>query len=101
MDVMGATTSLRMNGQAPFITDEGNHILDLHLNRIGNARQLSLVLNQIPGIVENGLFIDICDIVITGYGDGRVEVHDINKGEVDETRYDFLDDGNIFADLGD
>jgi ribose 5-phosphate isomerase A len=39
--------------------------------------------------------------VITGYGDGRVEVHDINKGEVDETRYDFLDDGNIFADLGD
>ena len=101
MDVMGATTSLRMNGQTPFITDEGNHILDLHLNRIGNARQLSLVLNQIPGIVENGLFIDICDIVITGYGDGRVEVHDINKGEVDETRYDFLDDGNIFADLGD
>ncbi|MBU0862937.1 ribose-5-phosphate isomerase RpiA [Loktanella salsilacus] len=101
MDVMGATTSLRMNGQAPFVTDEGNHILDLHLNRIGNARQLSLVLNQIPGIVENGLFIDICDIVITGYGDGRVEVHDINKGEVDETRYDFLDDGNIFADLGD
>ena len=101
MDVMGATTSLRMNGQTPFITDEGNHILDLHLNRIGNARQLSLVLNQIPGVVENGLFIDICDIVITGYGDGRVEVHDINKGEVDEKRYDFLDDGNIFADLGD
>ena len=101
MDVMGATTSLRTNGQTPFITDEGNHILDLHLNRIGNARQLSLVLNQIPGVVENGLFIDICDIVITGYGDGRVEVHDINKGEVDEKRYDFLDDGNIFADLGD
>ena len=101
MDVLGATSSLRMNGQTPFITDEGNNILDLHQNRIGNARQLSLVLNQIPGVVENGLFIDICDIVITGYGDGRVEVHDINKGETDETRYDFLDDGNLFADLDD
>ncbi|MFZ3582273.1 ribose-5-phosphate isomerase RpiA [Loktanella sp. DJP18] len=98
MDVLGTTSSLRMNGHTPFITDEGNHILDLHLNRIGNARQLSLVLNQIPGVVENGLFIDICDIVITGYGDGRVEVQDINKGQTDETRYDFLDDDNLFAD---
>ena len=101
MDVLGATSSLRMNGQTPFVTDEGNHILDLHLNRIGNARQLSLVLNQIPGVVENGLFIDICDIVITGYGDGRVEVQDINKGETDETRYDFLESDNLFADLDD
>lgn len=101
MDVLGTNATLRMNGQTPFITDEGNHILDLHLNRIGNARQLSLVLNQIPGVVENGLFIDICDIVITGYGDGRVAVHDINKGEVDETRYDFLDSDNLFADLDD
>lgn len=101
LDVMGSNATLRMNGQAPFVTDEGNHILDLHLNRIGNARQLALVLNQIPGVVENGLFIDICDIVVTGYADGRVEVHDINKGETDETRYDFLDGDNLFADLDD
>ena len=66
MDVLGQTTSLRMNGDSPFVSDEGNFILDLHLNRIGNARQLSLVLNQIPGVVENGLFIDICDAVVVG-----------------------------------
>jgi ribose 5-phosphate isomerase A len=48
------------------MTDEGNYILDLHLKRIGNPRQLALVLNQIPGVVENGLFIDICDIVVIG-----------------------------------
>ncbi|MDG1862887.1 MAG: ribose-5-phosphate isomerase RpiA [Yoonia sp.] len=98
MDVLGQTTSLRMNGDAPFVSDEGNHILDLHLNRIGNPRQLSLVLNQIPGVVENGLFIDICDIVIVGFGDGRVEVNNINKGEVEKSRFDFLDDGNLFSD---
>ncbi len=98
MDVLGQTTSLRMNGDAAFITDEGNHILDLHLNRIGNARQLSLVLNQIPGVVENGLFIDICDAVIIGYGDGRVEVNDINKGETVSSKFDFMDSGNLFSD---
>lgn len=98
MDVLGQTTSLRMNGDAAFITDEGNHILDLHLNRSGNARQLSLVLNQIPGVVENGLFIDICDAVIIGYGDGRVEVNDINKGETVSSKFDFMDSGNLFSD---
>lgn len=98
MDVLGQTSTLRMNGDAPYVTDEGNHVLDLHLNRIGNARQLSLVLNQIPGVVENGLFIDICDKVIVGYGDGRVEVQDINAGEVEKSRFDFLDDGNLFSD---
>ena len=97
MDVLGQSTSLRMNGDAPYITDEGNLILDLHLNRIGNPRQLSLVLNQIPGLVENGLFIDICDTVIIGYGDGRVEVNDINNGEVEKSKFDFLDDGNLFS----
>ena len=101
MDVLGRTTSLRMKGDAPFITDEGNHILDLHLNRIDNPRQLSLVLNQIPGVVENGLFIDICDAVVIGYGDGRVEVRDINEGTVDEMKYDFLTKDNIFTDIAD
>ncbi len=99
MDVLGRTTSLRMSGDRAYVTDEGNHILDLHLNRIGNARQLSLVLNQIPGVVENGLFLDICDAVVIGYGDGRVEVRDINKGTSEEEKFDFLDDDNLFRDL--
>lgn len=101
MDVLGRQVSLRMNGEAPFYTDEGNHILDMHLNRIGNARQLSLVINQIPGVVENGLFIDICDIVVIGYGDGRVEVRDINQGSVKEGRIEFVESENLFADLND
>ena len=99
MDVMGRQTTLRMNGEKPFHTDEGNHILDLHLGRIGNARQLAMVLNQIPGVVENGLFIDICDKVVIGYGDGRVETRDINEGSVSETRLDFVEDDNLFRDI--
>lgn len=101
MDVLGRSTTLRMNGDVPYITDEGNHIIDLHLNRIGNARQLAMILNQMPGVVENGLFIDICDIVVIGYGDGRVEVRDINAGTVEEDRLDFVEEDNLFSDLMD
>lgn len=74
MDVAGRDVSLRMAGDAPYVTDEGNHIIDLHLKRIGNPRQLAIALNQTPGVVENGLFIDICDCVVLGHEDGNVEV---------------------------
>ncbi|MDH5452199.1 MAG: ribose-5-phosphate isomerase RpiA [Paracoccaceae bacterium] len=101
LDVLGQTTTLRMNRTEPYLTDEGNYILDLHLQRIGNARQLALVLNQVPGVVENGLFIDICDIVIIGHGDGKVELRDINAGSVANERVEFAENENVFADLGD
>lgn len=101
LDVLGRSTTLRMNGDVPFVTDEGHHIVDLHLNRIGQPRQLSLVLNQIPGVVENGLFIDICDAVVIGYGDGRVEVRDLAEGSIEATRYDFIETDNIFTDVAD
>ena len=81
VDVLGTETSLRMNGDAAFISDEGNHILDLHVKRIGDPRKLSMVLNQIPGVVENGLFIDI------------------NAGTREEGRIEFTETDNIFADL--
>jgi len=101
LDVLGQSTSLRMNGAAPLFTDEGNHVIDLHLNRIGNARQMAMVLNQIPGVVENGLFCDICDTVVVGYGDGRVQVRDLNENALSEDRLEFVDADNLFADLGD
>jgi ribose 5-phosphate isomerase A len=53
-----------------FVTDEGNFILDLHLGAITDAVKLAQRLNQIPGVVENGLFLNICDTVIVGNADG-------------------------------
>lgn len=99
LDVLSREVTLRMNGPAPLVTDEGNYIVDLHLRRIGNPRQLALVLNQIPGVVENGLFIDICDIVVIGHGDGRVTVRNINSGEEHDDRVEFAPSDNVFADL--
>jgi len=75
LDVDGQAVAVRMDGDAPLVTDEGHHVLDLHLGRIGDARQLSGVLNQIPGVVENGLFVDIADLLILGHEDGSVSEH--------------------------
>ncbi|MGB0968666.1 MAG: ribose-5-phosphate isomerase RpiA [Halocynthiibacter sp.] len=99
LDVLGREVVQRMKGDAPFVTDEGNHILDLHLKRIGDARQLSLVLNQIPGVVENGLFIDICDTVVIGHGDGKVEIRDINTGTITEETGENAESENLFSDI--
>ncbi|AHM02552.1 Ribose 5-phosphate isomerase A [Roseibacterium elongatum DSM 19469] len=101
VEVLGRAASLRLNGSEPFRTDEGNFILDLHLRRISNPAQLSLVLNQIPGVVENGLFLDICDILVIGNADGTVEVRDINNGTVEHERVDLVGGENLFADNGD
>lgn len=101
MDVLGRETSLRMKEDALLVTDEGNHILDLHLKRIGNPRQLALALNQLPGVVENGLFIDICDRVVIGFGDGKVEMRDINAGTSETEQADLGQSDNIFADMPD
>ncbi|MBA3909322.1 MAG: ribose 5-phosphate isomerase A [Rhodobacter sp.] len=101
LDVLNREVNLRLNRSRPLRTDEGNLILDLNLKRIGNPRQLALVLNQIPGVVENGLFIDICDVVVIGNGDGRVTVRDINSGRVEDTSIDLAQSANIFAELGD
>jgi ribose 5-phosphate isomerase A len=101
VDVMGRGASLRLNGATPFRSDEGNYILDLHLRRIANPTQLSLVLNQIPGVVENGLFLDICDIIVIGNTDGTVEVRDINNGTVEHERVDIAGSDNLFVDSTD
>jgi len=99
LDVMTRDVALRMAKDVPLRTDEGHYILDLGLTRIGNPRQLALVLNQIPGVVENGLFIDICDVVVIGHGDGRVTVRDINSGRIENGSVDVTESRNIFADL--
>ena len=101
MDAPTGDATLRMAGTKPFVTDEGNRILDLHLRRIEDPRLMAAMLNQVPGVVENGLFIDICDIVVIGHVSGLVEVRDLNAGVLGGDLTDFGEVDNIFADNGD
>jgi len=66
---MNASPELRKSGTQPFVTDEGNYILDCRLNSIPEVEQLETELNRIPGVVENGLFVAMCDQMIMGKGD--------------------------------
>ena len=63
-----------------FITDEGNFLLDLQLNFISDECTLSNDLNLIPGVVENGLFVNICTCVVVADENGQVTV-DWKKNE--------------------
>ena len=73
-DVGGDRTMLRHGRGGPYVTDEGHHILDLHLGRIGDPERLNAELNAIPGVVETGLFVDMADTIIVGQENGEAEV---------------------------
>jgi ribose 5-phosphate isomerase A len=100
LDVLGRDAVLRMREGAPFATDEGNRILDLRLHRIGDARGLAMALNQIPGVVENGLFIDVCDTLVLGHADGRVELRDLGASGT-RGLVPFRGQDNVFGNLAD
>jgi len=55
---------------APFVTDNGNFILDCHFGRIDNPEALDAALKRVPGVVENGLFLGIADVALIGGPDG-------------------------------
>jgi ribose 5-phosphate isomerase A len=65
---------LRERNGAPFQTEAGNLIVDVHLSRIDQPRDLELALNQIPGVVETGLFVGRTDVLIVGTPNGT-ETH--------------------------
>lgn len=67
---LGGEALLRMlpSGQ-PFVTDEGNYILDCNFGLIDKPAELAAHLEKIPGIVEHGLFINYATMVIVGRGD--------------------------------
>lgn len=57
-----------------FITDNGNLILDINLDRHVNPRKEHEALIHVPGVVETGFFFDLAGRVIVGYRDGRVQI---------------------------
>lgn len=57
----------------PFVTDNGNFILDCAFGALPEPESLDDILRQIPGVVESGLFLGICDTAILAGPDG-VEV---------------------------
>ena len=66
---MNGCSTLRMATKkaGPVVTDQGNLILDVLFNDgIKNPKDIERSINNIPGVLENGLFVDITDKVLVG-----------------------------------
>lgn len=72
LDMEGRAIILRERDGQPLRTDENNFILDLALEEIHDAPALARALSAIAGVVEHGLFLDICNLAIIGRPDGTV-----------------------------
>jgi len=67
LQALGAQVVLRSVGADPFLTDEGNWILDADFGPIDDVPRLAALLQARAGIVEHGLFVGLThDLLIAG-----------------------------------
>jgi ribose 5-phosphate isomerase A len=77
---LGGKPELRMGVKkdGPVITDQGNMVLDVKFESIPDPAELERTLNNIPGVVENGIFVGVADLVLIGeIKDGQPTVREL------------------------
>ena len=67
---LSGSMAWRRAGAGPYVTDGGNHILDVSLGRIEDPERLAQELDSMPGVVEHGLFIGLASLVVVAGSDG-------------------------------
>ncbi len=58
----------------PVVTDNGNLIVDAYFRNLRRPDIVHERLKKIPGVVETGLFLGMCDVAYVGRKDGRVDI---------------------------
>lgn len=79
---LGCTPTIRMSENIVYITDNENYILDCEFKNIQNPKELEKEINDIPGVVENGLFINLTDIVVVGTEKGADVKKNLSRANV-------------------
>ena len=81
--MMAGTANLRMavKKAGPVVTDQGNLVLDVKFaGGISEPASLEAAINNLPGVLENGLFVNITDQVLVGeIVEGEPRVRDLIK----------------------
>lgn len=69
---LGSEPELRMavRKAGPVVTDQGNFVIDAKFEAIDDPAELERTINNIPGVLENGLFVGLADEVLVGRIDG-------------------------------
>ena len=70
---LDAKLVLRLQDGKPFVTDGGHFIIDCAIGEIPEPGKLHTLLKSIPGVVETGLFIGLCGVVLMGTPKGVKE----------------------------
>ena len=68
LEKLGGKVEMRMGvaKDGPVITDQGNMVLDVTFNGIDNPVEMEKSINNIPGVLENGLFVGLASEVLIG-----------------------------------
>lgn len=81
IEKLGGQPTLRMGVKkaGPVITDQGNMVIDVKFDAIDNPAELEKTLNNIPGVLENGLFVGVADLILVGeIEDGKPVIREIS-----------------------
>lgn len=81
IEKLGGKPELRMGIKkaGPVITDQGNMVIDVKFDSIDHPAELEKTLNNIPGVLENGLFVGVADLILVGeVKDGQATVREIS-----------------------
>ena len=80
---MGGVAELRMATRkaGPVVTDQGNLVLDVRFDAgISDPIALERDINNLPGVLENGLFVNLADEVLVGeISDGVAGVRSLER----------------------
>jgi ribose 5-phosphate isomerase A len=74
LQLLGCIAKRRMNGANPYYTDNGNYIVDCAFEHIYDAPALHAGVNEITGVVDNGLFIQIATKLVLGFTNGETRI---------------------------
>lgn len=80
IEKLGGKPELRMGVKkaGPVVTDQGNLVIDVKFDNIENPAELEKTLNNIPGVLENGLFVGVADVILVGeIKDGKPVIREI------------------------
>jgi ribose 5-phosphate isomerase A len=71
---LGGAPRMRRAGDKPFLTDNHHYILDCPFGLIRNPAQLHEQVSGITGVMEDGFFINMADIVVAGSPGGNTRI---------------------------
>ena len=80
LEKLGGKPELRMGVKkaGPVVTDQGNLVIDVQFESIEDPASLEVKINNLPGVLENGLFVGVADVILVGeIKDGKPVVREI------------------------